>query len=188
MNIKYLQESLDNNDLINNIIYFKTIDSTNDYAKKENLETKTLIFTDEQTKGRGTKQRKWFSESEKNIMMTIYLKPNKNIIEYKNLTIKIAECIKNAINKKYKICLDIKEPNDLLLNNKKICGILTETIVQSEIVKELIIGIGFNVNQEQFNDEIVDIATSLKKETEKEYLREEIVISLCDELEKLLLG
>ena len=84
----------------------------------------------------------------------------------------------------YKINLEIKEPNDLILNNKKICGILTEINTISEKINYLLISLGFNVNEDTFSKETKQIATSLKIEYGKEFLREEIIKEFIGILEK----
>ncbi|MFR8233396.1 MAG: biotin--[acetyl-CoA-carboxylase] ligase, partial [Clostridia bacterium] len=102
------------------------------------------------------------------------------------LTIKIAKCVKKSIYELYNIDLNIKEPNDLLLNNKKICGILTEINTIGEKINYLIISIGFNVNEDNFSTEIKDIAISLKSEFKRDFTREEIIIKFIENLEKEL--
>ena len=99
------------------------------------------------------------------------------------LTIEIARQIVKAIKELYGYKLKIKEPNDLMLNDKKICGILTQCTTLKETVCYVLIGIGFNVNQVEFNKELSDIATSLKKEFNIEFEREEIVAKILENLE-----
>lgn len=170
------------------IIYFEKLESTQDYAKKiakeDNLDG-TIVITDMQTRGKGTKQRSWYTNKNTNITMSIIIKKNLNLSNLQGITVKIAECMKKTIKKLYNIDITIKEPNDLLLNNKKISGILTESSIIGEKIEYLIIGIGFNVNEENFNEEIKDIATSLKKELKKDFSREEIIIRFIEELELL---
>ena len=84
----------------------------------------------------------------------------------------------------YNLDLEIKLPNDLLLNDKKICGILTEITTIKEEVKEIFIGIGFNVNEKNFPIEVLKIATSLSKETNKNYDREDIICKIIENLEE----
>ena len=84
----------------------------------------------------------------------------------------------------YDIKLDIKYPNDVMCNRKKVSGILTESVTNKEIVKYLFIGIGIDVNQIIFTPEIEQIATSLKKEYNKEFNREEIISSFFNTFEK----
>lgn len=169
------------------IEYFKKIDSTNTYAEKianNPGENGTLIITDIQTNGIGTKGRRWYTGKANNIAMSIILKPQCKIDNLKGITVKIAKCIKKAVQNLYNIELEIKEPNDLILNNKKICGILTKISTIGEKINYLIIGIGLNVNEECFNEETIKIATSLKKEFNKEFSREDIIIKIIEILEK----
>lgn len=148
------------------IIYREEMESTQTLAKdiaKQNVKNGTIIITDNQIKGKGTKGRNWIVQKEKNITMTILIKQQINIANLKGFTLKIAEVIKDGINELYNYNLTIKEPNDLLLNNKKICGILTETSIIDNKVNYLIIGIGFNVNQENFNKELRKYSNFSKK-------------------------
>lgn len=172
------------------ILYYDVLDSTQKEAKRRirqnNIVNGTIILTNHQTEGIGTKGRIWYTTSHTNITMTLVFFPNCDIRELEGLTIKIAEVIKNAIQNRYGISLQIKQPNDLLLSGKKIGGILTESSTYQEKVKYLLIGIGFNVNQTDFGREIEGIATSLKKEYRKEYNREDIIVAFIEEIEKLL--
>ena len=115
--------------------------------------------------------------------MTLILKPEININKLEGFTVAIAENIQQAIKELYGIELEIKLPNDLLLNKKKICGILTEVITIKEHVKEIFIGIGFNVNEKEFSSDISDIATSLYKETKQVYCREDIICKVLENIE-----
>ena len=162
---------------------FDEINSTHIYAKSnvDNLNNNTLIVAQKQTNGIGTHGRVWHT-GEKNIAMTLVYKPNCNISKIKNITIEIANSIIKAIFSLYKINLRIKKPNDLILNNKKICGILTEISTLEENVNYLLISIGFNVNEENFSGELVNIATSLKKECNKEFDITEIIINIIEEI------
>lgn len=164
--------------------FFKEIDSTQTEAKRnvEKYKDGSIIIADVQTKGKGTHGRIWHTK-EDNIAMTIILKPKINLSKLEGFTYAIAENIKKAIRDLYNMDLEIKMPNDLLLNNKKICGILTETTTIKEHVKEIFIGIGFNVNENEFSDEIADIATSLYKETNQKYCREDIICKIIENIE-----
>lgn len=169
------------------IEYFKEIDSTHKYAKEiafKNDQNGKIIISDMQTAGIGTKGRKWHSGKGKNILISIILKPEITIKQLEGLTIKIANCMKKTIYELYGFNLEIKEPNDLLLNKKKICGILTEISTIGEKINYLIISIGFNVNEESFSTEIKEIATSLKNEYKRNFSREEILIRFIENLEK----
>ena len=168
------------------IEYHEQITSTHTYAKgiaKNKNNNGKIIITDVQTQGIGTKGRTWYTGKSKNIAMTIILKPKSEISKLQNHTKTIAICMKQAIFELYNYELTIKEPNDLLLNKKKICGILTEINTTANQINYLLISLGFNVNEEQFSQETSNTATSLKKEYQKEFEREEIISRFIEILE-----
>jgi len=171
-----------------NIIYKKEMECTQELAKKyannDNING-TIVITDNQKKGKGTKGREWIASKEKNITMTIIIKKNWSVEDLSGLTLKIAEAIKNAIKELHGYELTIKEPNDLLLNGRKICGILTECSSMNNKVNYLLIGIGFNVNEEDFCSELQGIATSLKNEYNKDFEREKIISKIIENIEKI---
>ena len=168
------------------IQHFETIESTHTYLKENymNYEDETVIIADYQTGGIGTHSRTWFS-SKKNITMSILYKPTCSVDKLDNLTIDIANVLKEMIYDMYKIKLDIKYPNDLYLNGKKIAGILTTINTIGEKINYLIISIGFNVNETNFPSEIEEIATSLKKEYNNDFDKEKIVEKIIKKIEKL---
>ena len=169
------------------IEYFKEISSTHTYAKEIAMQEKhngKIIIAETQTNGIGTKGRTWYTGESKNIALTMILKPKCEISRLEGLTVKIAECMKKAIQELYQIDLEIKKPNDLMLNGKKICGILTEINTIAEKINYLLISFGFNVNEDVFSDETENIATSLKKEFGKEFCREDIIKKFIEILEK----
>ncbi|HOZ54806.1 MAG TPA: hypothetical protein PK993_02000 [Clostridia bacterium] len=100
------------------------------------------------------------------------------------LTIKLAKILLEVFKKIYKIELEIKSPNDLIINRKKVGGILTQTKSNKGFVKYVVIGIGINLNQLNFNDDIEKIATSIKKEFNIDINREKIISEFCNLLEK----
>lgn len=170
------------------IEYFEEIESTHILGRKiaENEENiGKILLAEVQTGGIGTKGRSWYTGYGKNIAMTIILHPKCRIDELDNLTVEIAEKIREAIYKLYGYKLEIKKPNDLLFKGKKICGILTEIHSQGEKIKYLLISFGLNVNEEEFSEETKEIATSLKKETGKEFEREKIISKILEKLEEM---
>lgn len=168
------------------IVFFNQIDSTQAEAKRkiEELRNGTVIIAKEQTAGKGTKNRDWYTGKQDNIAMTIILKPNCSIHKLEHFTTIIAKSIQKAIQETYGYILQIKEPNDLMLHGKKICGILTESSTRNEEVQYIIIGVGFNVNEKDFAKEVQEIATSLYREFNQVYKIEEIVVAILEELEK----
>ena len=167
------------------IKYYKEINSTHTYAKEIEKEGNQILIAEMQTAGIGTKGRQWHTGENKNIAMTIIKHPKCKVIELEGITTKIAESIQQVIEKMYGYKLRIKIPNDLMINGKKICGILTEVHTQGENIEYLLISIGFNVNEEEFSEDLKDIATSLKKEYKKEFCREDIIINIINSLNKL---
>ncbi|HSQ88492.1 biotin--[acetyl-CoA-carboxylase] ligase [Romboutsia sp.] len=171
----------------NKIIHFDTIDSTNDYAKEIASATNegTVVISEEQTKGKGRLSRHWHSKSNEGIWMSIVLKPN--IMPYKApfITLIAGASISSALNNLGVKTL-IKWPNDIILNNKKISGILTELSAEIERVNHIVLGIGINVKTMDFSQEISDIATSLYKENYK-ISRVDIVRNIFTEFENLYL-
>lgn len=170
------------------IFYHKEIDSTQDEAfrliKQGSCKNGSLIIADRQLKGKGTKENKWYTGEGKNIAMTMVMFPNCKVVDLEGITLKIAKWLQKTIQELYDYKLSIKPPNDLFLNGKKICGILTQTTSIGEMVEALIIGIGFNVNENEFNNETENIATSLFREYGKEFEKEEIIVKFIEKFER----
>ena len=132
----------------------------------------------------GTHGRKWHTTEKNNIAFSFTLTPNCNIAKLEGLTTKIAEILVDTFEKLYNIKLQIKQPNDIGYKGKKIGGILTETKLNGENVKYLVIGIGINTNQEKFDYEIVDIASSIKNEFNIDIDNNAIISEFCKRFEK----
>lgn len=169
--------------------YYKTIDSTQSEVWKiaENTANGTLIMSDFQTNGKGTHGRKWYTDEENNIAFSFLIKPNCDINKLDGLTLEIAETILEIFKEEYKINLQIKKPNDIIYNKKKIGGILTETKVISGIVKYLNIGIGINIQKENFSEDLIDIASSIKKEFNIDIDIIKFIAEFCNRFEKKIL-
>ena len=153
------------------IFHYKTIDSTQKEIwrrfKNKTIKDKTMIIADIQTAGIGTHGRIWHTDEENNIAFSVYFdfsKKNCRVDELDGLTVRIAKKIVSIFKEMYDIDLDIKFPNDIYCNGKKLGGILTESKVQNGLVRCVVIGIGINTNQVEFADEIKEIATSVRRE------------------------
>ena len=142
--------------MIYKIFNFKKVNSTNDIAIKKVKKgfVRGLIQAEFQKKGRGQRGKKWISYKG-NLFITIFFKINKKT-SLKNITFKNCNKIKKVISKLIKKKLIIMKPNDLLLNNKKICGILQETIVYNNSLF-LVLGIGINLIR---NPKIINYPTT----------------------------
>lgn len=172
-----------------NCIYYKKIDSTQSEIWRlyqAGCENGTIVMADNQTDGKGTHGRKWYTVESNNIAFSIIIKTNCNIKKFDGITKKIAEIIVQIL-KENDITATIKEPNDIILNGKKLGGILTQSKVIDEKAKCLVIGIGLNINQEDFPKEIEEIATSIKKETGKTIEVKDFIADFCNRLEDILI-
>ncbi|EUJ38031.1 biotin--[acetyl-CoA-carboxylase] ligase [Brochothrix campestris] len=122
----------------------------------------TLVVTNFQTAGRGRLSRVWLSQPGDNIAMSLILKPQLSMQQFPQLTFLASVSIVAAIKEVVGIDAQIKWPNDIFIDGKKVCGVLTELVSDPEEVKAVIIGMGINVNQADFAPEIKTIATSLR--------------------------
>ena len=168
-----------------NIIHLESVDSTNDYLKKigNDVQEGTVVISEEQTKGKGRLGRNWQSKSKEGIWMSIILKPQ--IMPYKApfVTLIAGAAIVKALND-LQVPAKIKWPNDIIINNKKVSGILTELSAEIERINYVVVGIGMNVKNLYFDKELEEKATSLYKEDY--YLsRVELVSQIIYEFEKL---
>lgn len=173
-----------------NSIYYKEIDSTQSeiwrLIQSKTAPNGTLVFADIQTKGKGTHGRIWHTDEKGDIAFSFLIQMDCNVKKLEGITIEIAKIIIDILEKQYQIKLEIKEPNDIVYKNKKICGILTETKVVSENVKYLVVGIGINTKKQHFSKDIENIATSIKKEFNIDINTEEFISEFCNRFEKQL--
>lgn len=152
--------------------HFDIIDSTNTYCKTldvNDIKEGTLIISEEQIKGKGTKGRSWVSPKGSGLWFSIILKPKININDIGKITILTSSALYETF-KTLGIESKIKWPNDIFINDKKVCGILTEAKLNKDIVEYIILGIGINVNSSfaDFDNNLKVSATSLKIELNKE--------------------
>ncbi|MBP3597323.1 MAG: biotin--[acetyl-CoA-carboxylase] ligase [Clostridia bacterium] len=173
-----------------NNFYYENIDSTQKEIWRridKNIENGTLIVADTQTAGIGTHGRKWYTDKSNNIAFSLYYETNCNIRKIEGITVEIAQVLNSILKKIYNIDLQIKEPNDLYFNNKKIGGILTENKLQGENSRFLVIGIGINTSQTVFNEELNNIATSIKKEFNIDVDVEKVITEFCNCFEEKIM-
>ena len=138
--------------------HFDEIESTNDFAK-EKAKTENSNFTvtaSLQTKGRGRKGRTFFSPKGAGLYLSIAVNLNISFEEFPKITTYTAVCVARAIEKLTSLKIDIKWVNDLYVNGKKLCGILTEGSFSGEKTYFVIIGIGVNLLKSSFPEEIKD--------------------------------
>ena len=166
--------------------YLPETGSTNTLAMQAataGVEEGTVIFADQQTAGRGRNGHNWHSEAGTAILASIVLRPKILPAQSLWLSLMAGVAVHDAILRTCGIASDLRWPNDLLIERKKVCGILTEISADSEQLRFAVIGIGINVNQSSFPSEIASLATSLEVETGKQWSRTELLIALLKSLE-----
>lgn len=146
------------------VLYFDTIDSTNTKAQElaeKGYPSGTLVVADKQESGKGRRGRSWVSPSGTGIFMTLMIKPDINPNNASMLTLIAALAVAKAITSVTGEEAMIKWPNDIVVNGKKVCGILTEMNAQFDYINHIVVGIGINVHNESFPEEISQMASSL---------------------------
>jgi BirA family biotin operon repressor/biotin-[acetyl-CoA-carboxylase] ligase len=170
------------------INYYKTLDSTNNFAKinANSLKDGAVIISEEQTAGRGRLGRNWVSPLYKGIWMSIILKPDINPIYVSKITQVVAAAVNRAF---FELGIEnkIKWPNDIIVNSKKVCGILTEMNAEINHVNYVVVGIGINVNldNKDIPEDLRLKASSLRIESGKEFNRKKVVAEILNKLEPL---
>jgi len=160
------------------IIHFRETDSTNARAKElavQGAPEGTLVVSETQTKGRGRKGRTWFSPSEAGIYASLILRPNMPPNEAPRITFVSAVSAAEALLALTSLEVAIKWPNDILVKNKKIAGILTEISAEMDAIDYMVVGLGMNVNNPFLPDDIEEKATSIFIETGKRFPKVRIV-------------
>lgn len=168
------------------IIYFPSVTSTMDAAKKEaqwGAEAGTVILAGEQTAGRGRLKRTWLSP-EGGLAFSVILRPNLSCLPYMIMLASLA--VANGIRSVTGLKPQIKWPNDVLIKYKKVCGILIENDIRKNDLKHTVIGVGINVNVETKQlTEIAPIATSLSDQLGNQVSRAEVLRSVLVEMDRL---
>lgn len=181
-----IQEYLHTKWLADTIIYSKEMDSTNIQAKKlgENEAVNgTLVVTELQTAGRGRRGRTWVSP-EGNCYFSFLLRPDVLADRASMITLIAAMGLAKAIKQVSRLDTMIKWPNDVVANGKKICGILTESSTDLEYINYVVVGIGINVNQTEFPEEIRKTASSIRLETGEIVNRARLLGAFLDAFEE----
>lgn len=169
------------------IVYHDTIDSTNVLAKQlaeEGCPNGTLVVANQQVAGRGRRGRNWESEKGSTISMTLVLKPDLNPNNASMITLVCAMAVVKAIRVITGEQALIKWPNDIVMNGKKVCGILTEMSAQFDYVNHIVVGIGINVQNDEFPEEISDMASSLFLQTGQHFNRAQIIEATLEAFEE----
>ena len=172
IDIKKIKEGISSVIIGQNIYWYPKLESTNDYAMemaKKGAPEGTIIGADYQTAGKGRGGKSWFSPAGKNLLASVLLRPERNIEVSQKIVLAVADIIICSLSdyleerEKKKLSFEVKWPNDILYDGKKIAGILAQSILQGKKIEALIVGIGININtaQDKFPKELRRKATSL---------------------------
>lgn len=178
--LRYMPEQL----LPGELCYYDTIDSTNEEAKRAafaGAPDGSLFVADRQTAGKGRRGRSWISPEGEDLFFSLLFRPELPTECASMLTL-VAALSAAAMAEKYsgETC-QIKWPNDIVLHDRKICGILTEMGVEMGEISYVVIGVGFNINRREMDDEIASMATSIYRETGKETVRAQFLSDFLED-------
>lgn len=176
-----IREAIDCKWIGKELYYFPKTDSTNIRIKEladDGAPDGTLAVADMQTFGKGRRGRQWFSPSGTGIWMSVLLRPRFEPGSASMLTLVAALAVAGAIKEISGLEALIKWPNDIVVNKKKVCGILTEMSIESDYINYVICGIGINVNHDSFPEEIRQTATSLALEKGERVGRAELIAAV----------
>ena len=172
--------------------FYESIDSTNIRAKQEaeaGAASGTVILADMQTAGRGRRGRSWESPAGSNLYFTLILKPNFASEKASMLTLVMALAVAKGLDEI--ICkssgLQIKWPNDIVINGSKVCGILTEMSLMQGVpgkIAHIVIGVGMNVKKQKFSPELVDKATDIETECGQRISRRELLQRILEQFDQ----
>ena len=169
------------------VLYFPETDSTNTRAKRlgdEGAVHGTLVAADRQTGGKGRRGRRWESPAGSSIYMSILLRPDIPPDQAPMLTLVMAQSTAEAIRIRTGEEALIKWPNDIVINGKKVCGILTEMSTEIQWINHVVIGVGINVNTEYFPEELTETATSIYLESGGKQQRSGLIAEVLKQFER----
>ncbi len=171
------------------VVHREIVDSTNAFAFKLALSGEpegACVVAESQDAGKGRLGRKWFSPAGKNLYISVILRPRIHPSSVYPITFLSSLAVYDTIGELTGIRPSLKWPNDVLINGKKVCGTLIELSTEADMVRFVIVGIGFNINMQhgEIDEEIVNKATSLSIETKKVYERALVCGILLNHLEE----
>jgi BirA family biotin operon repressor/biotin-[acetyl-CoA-carboxylase] ligase len=167
------------------IYHFATLGSTNDALKQmSDAPEFTCVVADQQTAGRGRRDRVWHSSAGNGLYLSVLLRPPKGTAKIPLLSLMTAVVVAETVIDRGVTGVEIKWPNDVLISERKLSGILIESGSIGSGEARIIAGIGVNLNHQSFPDELAPMATSLKIETGQEIVVDEFRDQLLERLEQ----
>ena len=166
--------------------FFPSIESTNTFAMRQaeaGAPDGSVYFADEQTLGRGRGAHQWSSPPGSGLYVSVVLRPRLAPADVLWLSLGAGLAAQEAVRRTVGLEADVRWPNDLLLGRRKFCGILTELNAEVTRVRHAVVGIGINVHQAEFPEELRDVATSLRIETGRAWPRQELLLALLESLD-----
>ena len=142
-----------------------------------------VVVTDQQTSGRGRQGRTWHSPPDENLYFSVVLRPDIAPADAPPLSLATAVGLARGVTPFLPTAPTLKWPNDLLVQGRKLCGILVEMSASARGINHVVVGVGLNVNVTEFPEELTGQATSLRLETGKPLHREQVLASVLNELE-----
>lgn len=175
------------------IEYHKSIASTNTYAKelaRQGAENGFTVLADSQSGGRGRLGRSFFSPEGSGIYMSVVLRPKMNFADSLKITAFAAVCVSDAIDALFGTESQIKWVNDIIIGNKKVCGILAEAGIDAQAprLEYIVLGIGINVKRTAFPQELSEIAGSIEDFSDKTVSKNQLIAEILKNLSPLLDG
>lgn len=168
------------------VYYRRETESTNEDAKdlaEDGREHGSLVVAESQTGGKGRRGRSWVSPPGTSIAFSLLLRPDFEPNKASMLTIIMAVAVAEVLSKLTELDVKIKWPNDVLINKKKVCGILTEMDAEMDYIHNVIVGVGINANNDVFPEEIAMTATSIRLEKGERISRSDIILGIMDYFE-----
>ncbi len=191
-NLETFDIKLETDTIGRNFIYCEEIESTNSelLAGKQNYKKSgTVLLAEKQHAGKGRKNRTWQSAKGLNLTFSILLaKESLAAININHLNFAASLAVASAIENLFQLKTELKWPNDVLINKKKVAGILIESSIKGSKIERVVIGIGLNLNQIAFQGEFNFPPTSLKLELGINIERENILAEILNIFEAFLLG
>lgn len=165
-----------------NIDYFDSIDSTNTYMKNHVYQQGDIIIADSQSQGRGRNGRHFHSPKQKGIYLSFLLKPDLTVYDSLKITACCAVALVKAIQKNYPLHPQIKWVNDILIDTRKVAGILCEASLEMNTahIEQMVIGVGINVHSYTMPQDLQDIAGCLEDHIETIVPRQKIIIDFLN--------